>query len=130
MAAQPDFWGELAPDDIRTPVAIMREQAALLGAKTGNLIEARVATEAGTWSNRHGGDFKHRFLLVAPALGDYTYELFSVSHDVSIYPILSDDAPGGARLNNEEEFVRWLREKLSSSETRRIVSNLLAQIST
>ena len=34
MATQADFWGQIQVDDIRTPVAILREQAALLGPKT------------------------------------------------------------------------------------------------
>jgi hypothetical protein len=34
MAAQTDLWGEIAQEQVRTPVTIMKEQAALLGKKT------------------------------------------------------------------------------------------------
>jgi hypothetical protein len=45
MATVPDFWGEIEPAEVRTPAAMMREQASLLGAKTGYAVEGRVNTE-------------------------------------------------------------------------------------
>src|SRR5262249_58474628 len=81
MAAQTDLWGDIVEAQVRTPVAILREQAALLGTKTKNLIEASVRTSAA------GGEFRHSFRLVVPALDGYTYELFQIVHGVSIYPI-------------------------------------------
>ena len=80
MAAQPDFWGELGVDHVKSPVSILREQAALLGKKTNNLIEAQVGTEA------FQSDFIHSFNIVVPAL-DYRYLLFSIRHGANIYPI-------------------------------------------
>jgi len=62
MSAKPDFWGEVAVIGGVTPVAILREQAALLGGKTQNLVEARVETHAG------GAGLIHSFRLVVPAL--------------------------------------------------------------
>jgi hypothetical protein len=131
MAAQPDFWGDLAPEQVRTPVAIMREQAALLGTKTHNLLEAKVETDIGSFATllSPGREFRHRFLLVVPSLNNYTYELFSISHGIGVYPISRNGALTGSKFENEEEFVDWLREKLASADTRRVISNLLAQVS-
>jgi hypothetical protein len=53
MATQTDFWGEIVSAAERTPVSIMREQAALLGTKTRNLIEARV--ESSTFQAQKDG---------------------------------------------------------------------------
>lgn len=39
-----DFWGKIETTAIRTPLSIMREQAAALGPRTMNLVEARVET--------------------------------------------------------------------------------------
>ena len=119
MAAQTDFWGELGIGQIKSPVSILREQAALLGKKTKNLVEARVET------NTFHGEFIHAFNIVVPAL-DYAYELFTIQHGVNIYPIA---VPFQSRtLANEEEFQRWLQERLSSPETKKVISNLLAQV--
>jgi hypothetical protein len=117
MATRTDLWGDIEAANIRTPVAILREQASVLGEKTRLVIDAQVSTVI--WR----GDFVHHFKLVVPALEDYTYELFDIRHGVGLYPVFADNQ----RLENEEKFIGWLRDKLSSPETKRIISNLLAQ---
>ena len=121
MAAQTDFWGDIVPTVVRTPAAILKEQAAFLGAKTKNLIEARVATEAAF------GEIRHRFLLVVPALDHYSYQLFRIEHDVNLYPVTVESEPP-VRLDSERDFNNWLQAKLSSDHTKKIVGNLLAQV--
>jgi len=112
----------------------MREQAALLGQKTQNLVEARVDTRADPYAG--AGQFVHTFKLVVPTLDDYTYDLFEVSHPVSLYPVTAH-GPGrslaymaGKRdeLNTEDEFKNWLKDRLGSDETKKIIGNLLAQV--
>jgi hypothetical protein len=120
MAAQPDLWGDLGVANVLTPVAILREQAALLGTKTQQLIEAKVETET------YGKDFKHSFNLVVPALDNYRYELFWVKHDIDLYPVQTFGQ--GQSAKTESDFVNWLQEQLSSPKTRRIIGNLLAQV--
>ena len=139
MTAQTDFWGEIVPAQERTPLAILREQAALLGTKTKNLIEATVDT-----SVTPDGQFVHRFTLVVPALSSYKYELLRIEHGVASYPIsVASEVPSAqlsrepvnllvnprlsSQLQTEQEFTDWLHRKLSSAETRKIVGNLLAQ---
>jgi hypothetical protein len=118
MAALTDLWGNLDTEElVRTPVSILKEQASLLGKKTGNVIEARVETSFS------GGEFSHRLLLVAPALDGYTYELLKFYHRAELYPVLA----AGMQLDDEELFMKWLGTKLSSAETHRIITNLLSQ---
>ena len=119
MATQPDFWGDLQVAEIRTPVAVLKEQAALLGIKTNNVLEGKITTQI-----QHG-EFYHSFNVVVPTLDDYTYELFTVNHPVNMYPL--NVTYTGTMLKTEVEFTAWLREKLSSPETKRIITNLLAQ---
>lgn len=119
MAASTDLWGEIEATQIRTPLVILREQAGLLGAKTKNLVEASVSTHA------NGSTFVHSLDLVIPAL-DYTYNLLTIYHGPSIYPVNVQFSE--ARFDTEEQFIEWLGAKLSSPETKRIVSNLLAQV--
>ena len=58
------------------PVAILKEQAALLGGRTNNAVEAvvKTSTEAGT--------AYHSLYLKADALGDYLYKLLDIAHPV------------------------------------------------
>jgi hypothetical protein len=123
MAAHADLWGEIAPSLVRTPATILREQASLLGSKTKNTIEGKVESRVS------GSSLYHSFNLIVPALDNYTYELFQISHDVNLYPVHVERRSSYDELKNEEAFVRWLGQKLSSAETRSIIGNLLAQAS-
>jgi hypothetical protein len=124
MATSTDLWGAIDPKGLiqRTPLSILREQAALLGQKTGNLVEAQV--ERGAWG--HAG-FKLTLNLVVPGLDSYTYELLKLWHPVTLYPVtvISSDT----ELQNEEAFVNWLHAKLSSPDTHSIIGHLLSQAS-
>ena len=57
-----DLWPQIEAVPVRTPVAILKQQAAMLGKHTNNLLEGRVATEA------HPAGFLHRFRIRAPTL--------------------------------------------------------------
>jgi hypothetical protein len=98
----------------------MREQAALLGEKTQNLIEAMVDTTA------FGRDFVHSFVLNVPVLGGYRYTLFEVTHGPELYPVTVVPAKSVV-LEDEPAFLEWLRGVLSSPETKKLIGNLLAQ---
>ena len=78
-----DLWPEnLGEQQLDSPVSIMREQAKLLGDKTSNLIKAEV--RAGSMDNGH---FVYHFYIVAPTLNNYHFLLFSVEHDIELYPL-------------------------------------------
>jgi len=121
-----DLWpGDIGESELRTPLAILKEQATLLGAKTGQLVTAEVESRAeDEW-------FFHRFYLVAPAL-EYKYKLFTVRHPISLYPMFtySGGGPWSAPIDSEAGFLDWLRKALTSEETRRIVRALIAQSKT
>ena len=122
MAAQTDLWGDLTTSaQVRTPLAILREQASLLGKKTQNLVEASVQT-----SILPGQRFVHSFNLVVPALSNYSYSLFVVKHGIELYPVSVED-PEVPPLETEQAFMNWLRYILSSDKTKRLIGNLLAQ---
>jgi hypothetical protein len=114
-----DFWGELAPADVVTPVTLLREQASKLGAKTRHVIEARVDTKTANKT------FVHSLVLQVPSLDDYEYELLKVRHGIALYPV--SDANSLKEFPDEESFVEWLRQELSSPPTKRIIGNLMAQ---
>jgi hypothetical protein len=80
-----DLWpGEIENVEVKAPVVILREQAALLGSKTKNIVEAKITKYPLSIVKR---DFQFGFFLRAPALSGYTYSLFSIAHDISLYPV-------------------------------------------
>ena len=126
----------LWPEDIAVtgavaPVSILKEQASLLGERTKNLVEGKVSPGHGIGvdlllQNR----FSYDFDLVAPALNNYRYRLFSISHFVEFYPLTIASAPLNSnefQVNYEEEFLKALERIFSSEKTKRIISSLIAQ---
>ena len=129
-----------------TPVTILREQASLLGVKTRNIVKAEVRSyHAPAASVQAGGApipsspnalplFNYSFNLVAPALGNYTYRLFYVAHDINLYPAtisLDDDIAqevdnfgGEVQVSNEEEFKDYLSRILGSQKTLKRISTI------
>jgi hypothetical protein len=130
----PDLWPDIEQSQVVPPVAILREQAALLGKKTNHLLEGRVVS-----TNTGYGGFVHSFYIVAPTLDDYAYKLFEISHGVDPYPVLvpallhrgalGQVVPvGGPQLASEQELLDYIRRILNSDETMRVVGSLLAQV--
>lgn len=119
MAAMTDLWGAIEPPGaVRTPVSILKEQATLLGKKTNQMLRGHVRT----WPDEPY--VHHAFNVRVPSLDDYSYELFVVSHPATeLYPVTYN----GLNFQTEDDFVKWLGQKLSSAETQKIVRNLLAQ---
>jgi hypothetical protein len=139
-----DFWAkDIAAKQAVTPVTILREQAARLGPKTNHLVEARVRTSPGSG----GKGLVHTFELVVPTLDRYTYQLFSLYHEVEpLYPVMIIEGPDPSERDlvnhlieqtllvprprsivSEGHLKDYLRQVLSSEETTRIVNNLMAQ---
>ena len=126
----PDLWPDLEQSQVIPPVAILREQAAALGRKTNYLLEGQVRT-----ANVGEGKFRHTFLIVAPALDNYTYDLFWIEHGADQYPVevpsltlkehmLSDTKT----IQSQDELVDYIRQVLNSGKTKKVVSSLLAQV--
>ncbi len=129
----------LWPEDIAvteqvSPVSILKEQGALLGQRTKNLVVGRVR---GGPSEYGGDQFRYTFELVAPALDNYRYELFGISHGVEFYPLSIDwDSPDKpelwalfveAGIESEEVLLKALEMIFSSLKTRKVISSLIAQ---
>jgi len=117
-----DLWpSNIADSKMTTPVLILKEQAALLGEKTKNLVMGEVVTQA------VGTMFVHHFYLSAPTL-NYKYQLFEVSHHVSFYPLVVQYVSQSTSLADEEQFKTKLKEIFSSAHTLNVVHSILAQV--
>lgn len=105
------LWPKIEVTVPKPPVAILKEQASLLGMQTQNLVVAevrpteqwsRVDTVAGDpneqplqWRDWSKGalaeltnQFRYSFDLVAPALNHYRYQLFVLSYGIDLYPVI------------------------------------------
>jgi hypothetical protein len=142
-----DLWpSELTAVDQRTPVAILREQASLLGEKTQNIVVAELVKVSGvaSWFPRFF-PFNYSFLLTCPALSDYRFRLFTMGSDIDVYPVhfhLDSDVSeeliektNGKLLvkdnitqaSNEEEFIDILKHTFNSKKALRVIRALLTQ---
>lgn len=122
---QKNLWGELdVEENIRTPTAILKEQADALSTLTKGILDGRVGIDQG------GKGLILEFFIVARAINGYSYELLNVTHDVELYPayvFTQTNNRGRVECNDEQEFEDYLGEILSSNKVKRIISALIAQ---
>ncbi|MDM8524327.1 hypothetical protein QUF80_13235 [Desulfococcaceae bacterium HSG8] len=144
-----DLWPEnLTTNRIKSPVTILKEQAALLGQKTQDVVQAQVRSikpaspgyqETSAEEERR---LRYEFCILAPALGNYRYKLFTVFHNVDLYPAgftldegiaeeMEDDRfekrETEVSAKSEEEFFEILKEILRSERTGEIIQVLFSQ---
>ena len=120
----PDLWpADFGRLKVIPPLSLLREQAGFLATKTDGRLRGHVLTSLS------GISVLHQFLLVAPALDDYSYKLFEVAHTVQLYPATIQTEGGGREYPCEtyEQFVRSLREVLTSERTVSIIRAIIAQ---
>ena len=120
-----DLWGDLPlMENMRTPVGILREQAAILEKRTNGLLLAEVNLK--TVSEY----FLVKFDIVAPALNNYRYLVLDVEHQIGIYPLTLRhvSAEKTFECDDENEFEEQLKEILTSDIVRNVIIGLLAQV--
>lgn len=118
-----DLWPVLTGEpEVKSPLLILREQAAKLGAKTSNIIEAEVT------ANPSDEGFLHvRLILKAPALNGYEYVLLSVNQPIDLYPAYLTEEHYSGDVKNEQEFKEFLAKLFTSDRTVQIINSLIAQ---
>ena len=120
----PDLWPEIETENIVTPLAILRYQAGQLRTKTKGLIEAEVRTQQTEY-----GWVLHHFVLIAPALERYEYEIATFQHGVTlVYPVNADSQTENEReCSNQNELLEAVSKILRSDRVRSVISSLIAQ---
>lgn len=118
--ASEEYWpNDLLEDLPLAPADILAEIASELGNKTKHLVEAKVRT-----STDFEGNMVLSMILSVPALDGYQYQLLQLWHDISLYPVRSDD---GIILQNEKELREFVKHQLQDEKTTRIIKALIAQ---
>jgi hypothetical protein len=117
------LWGEIPKaDDIKTPIAILREQAAILGDATNNVLVAEVVP------NKRGSTMLAHLYIAAPALDNYRFLVLTVEHELELYPLsVEDETSLYDNCKDETQYKAAVRAILSSDRLRRVIASLLAQ---
>lgn len=134
------LWPDDIPqDDLKSPAAILKEQASLLGPKTKNLVLADVKREeAPAYLDQY---FQYSFTFVAPTLSGYRYKLFAIRYPIGFYPltftdvddqivkeVFSDSRGSEARVDSESDFLNKLEMILKSKKVTQIITTLRKEI--
>ncbi len=135
-----DLWpSDLGTVTIKSPVTILREQASILGAKTNNIVKARVVKTMAQSVSGTMLPFNFEFQINAPALDNYSYRLFIIAYDVDLYPvkfrwldaaIVEEMGLGrepGLTASGPEEFNAILARIFGSQKTRHVIHAILSQ---
>lgn len=124
--ATKDLWGDLPTAEIiKTPSMILREQAAMLGEKTNNVLQGHVNI------GRDGSEFTADFSIIARVLDNYTQKIVLVRYKIINYPLqiwnFLSATSNPTNCKNEDEFTAKLQLILSSEEVRKLIIGLLSQ---
>lgn len=118
-----NLWGDLSGiTGFKTPSAILKEQADILGQLTGGSVTA-VVTQSGD-----DGTVVVQLCLQAHKLENYSHDVLTVRHPIKGYPLKIRDNLRGANYTagNELEFHSILAGVLSSQEMRELISALIS----
>ncbi len=125
MSSQ-SLWADLGEvEKVRTPRTILLEQAEFLTQATEGSLVAGVDN-----LTLPGRDFRYELNVSVPVLNHYKLAILSVRHNIDLYPIqVQAERPSVDRsCVDEAAFLETLRAILSSSDVRRLLSRLLAQV--
>lgn len=121
-----DLWpDDVVIRDMKPPVGILREQAAFLGEKTEKGVTGNVRS-----MNTSDDAIVHSFEVMATESDNFAYKLFTVKHKLAdFYPLemVRFNPREEISVSTEAAFLEKLKEIFHAAETRRIISNLMAQ---
>ena len=109
--------------DLLTPLLILRQQGAILGERTKNIVLGRVSTHS------EGDSFVQRFSVHCPPLG-YQIELFSVKHGIELYPatvVFPNEQGQNKEAADPDHLKTLLKDIFARPKTKQIIASLLAQ---
>ena len=118
------FWPDLPTEKVRTPHAILLEQANALAEQTRGLLVGQVRR------SQDNQNFVSSLSIVAPSLNNYTYAVLFVNFPIGLYPsrLFFHARREYFEIADEETLLTCLKTVLSSDEIKRVMSGLLAQI--
>src|SRR5262249_21385302 len=124
--ASKNLWGDLSGlEKVRSPRAILREQADQLTSATRSVLTGEVDDHSAK------GDFVYELIVSVAALNGYRHSVLTIQHKLDLYPVWvrSSKPILNKNCSTEEELEGALAEVLSSAEVKRVLSHLISQIS-
>lgn len=120
-----NLWPDFPTEEIKGPKLILKEQATYFTEKTNAVLSAEVIT------TQYKNTMIHSFYIVAPALGNYRYKLFSIEYDAAhYYPLRinwDDNIPPDEEYDDEGALLNQLKTIFTYPDTIKIISSLLSQ---
>ena len=122
-----NLWGELpGPEATESRLAILREQAQLLGENTNFDLLGKVRSE------RSQGYLETELSIQAPALNNYEISLAQARHEALMYPVqlydLLETGFDWIECIDEAAFKVGLGTILRSPKVQKVIASLLAQV--
>jgi len=130
---------DITEDGLKSPAAILKEQASLLGPKNKNLLLAEVRREEPpSYLDQY---FQYSFVIIAPALSRYRYKLFGIRYSIGFYPltiididdeirreVFQDPIGFEVKVDSESDFLTALEKILKSKRATQIIITLRKEI--
>ena len=119
------MWGEINdPVNQRTPTSILREQALILNQLTKGVLIGSIEQEP-----TNNNILIYNFSITAPAINNHKFAILTLQYSITIYPLTLTDHTVHVQRQclNEEGFTSALKNILSSTQVKRVISALLIQ---
>jgi len=120
-----NLWGDGEfVSDVKAPVAILKEQAAVLTNLTKGVLQGTVKV-----LRAQSAISNIELRIMAPALDNYHYLVADVYHPTEVYPVQVIDPTNKTEYSadDEEQFKDALRKVFQSDKVRRAIAMLIAQ---
>ena len=129
MVETQNLWPHFKAHTIPSPKKIMMEQAEFLKEKTNGRLYAQIVDDNKKYYDEHThntNSIKLLFQIIAPALGNYRYTLFTANHGITPYPVSVNYGFEEFNADNIEELVKVLSKIFNSEDTIKKISTLLS----
>jgi len=117
------FWAVPQAPTMRTPLSILREQAAALTQKTSGLLVGEVTTPKQSSAD---DELSIGLSIKVPALNNYVYHILNYQQPIVLYPgtLRTRFDNDWHEVPDHQAFIDLLQKILSSAEVGRIIEAL------
>jgi len=117
------LWGNLETlMKKNTPKSILKEQALHLQRASKGTLDVKIDSQGDI-----KGDIVHRLNIFVPVLNNYKYNLLTISHKLSMYPLTIHHPVKGVEVTDEQQFEIELGKIFKSKPVRNALEALLLQ---
>ncbi|WP_161486727.1 hypothetical protein [Rufibacter roseus] len=122
-----NLWpSDLGSSKLNLPKNILIQQGKFLEEMTKNVITVEIKS-----TQSASNDIIHRVNILAPALGNYSFGLLTMSHKISLYPLTIIDEVNLEKhfVEDEPDLLNSLASIFNSQPVKNALNSLIAQSS-